>query len=235
VLVDSRGLVHDGRDDIDEAKRALALPAGVAVGLGIGDDPPAGLEAVIRAVRPSILIGTTGISGTFTEAIIRALAAGTEAPIVLPLSNPTSATEAVPEDILRWSDGRALVATGSPFGPVSYKGRTHEIGQANNVFIFPGLGLGAIVAEASAVSDRMLLAAARALSEQISDARLATGAIYPSVADLRRVSRAVAVAVAREAVASGLARMPVGDDLEGEVDRAMWWPGYVPYLRARDE
>jgi malic enzyme len=235
VLVDSRGLVHDGRDDIDEAKRALALPAGVAVGLGIGDDPPAGLEAVIRAVRPSILIGTTGISGTFTEAIIRALAAGTEAPIVLPLSNPTSATEAIPEDILRWSEGRALVATGSPFGPVSYKGRTHEIGQANNVFIFPGLGLGAIVAEASAVSDRMLLAAARALSEQISDARLATGAIYPSVADLRRVSRAVAVAVAREAVASGLARMPVGDDLEGEVDRAMWWPGYVPYLRARDE
>jgi malic enzyme len=232
VLVDSKGLVHAGRVDLDEAKADLALPAEIATELGLGGEPLAGLEAVVRAVHPTILVGTTGVGGTFTEPVIRAMAAATPRPIVLPLSNPTSATEAPPESILRWSDGRAVVATGSPFPPVTFAGTTHEIGQANNVFIFPGLGLGAIVTEAVAVSDRMLLAAAHALAGEISAERLARGAIYPRVADLRRVSRAVAIAVAKEAIAGGLARMPATDDVEGEIDRAMWWPAYVPYVRA---
>jgi malic enzyme len=232
VLVDSHGLVHAGRGDLDDAKRALALPVEMAAQLGLRGEPPAGLEAVVRGVRPSILVGTTGVGGTFTEPVIRALAAEAERPIVLPLSNPTSSTEATPSDVLRWSEGRAIVATGSPFPPVTVDRTTHVIGQANNVYVFPGLGLGAIVAEASAVSDGMLLAAARALADETSADQLAAGAIYPPVADLRRVSRAVALAVAREAVATGLAGIPASDDLEREIDRAMWWPAYVPYLPA---
>ncbi|MFI5254495.1 MAG: NAD-dependent malic enzyme [Candidatus Limnocylindrales bacterium] len=232
VLVDSHGLVHSGRTDLDEAKQELALPQEVAAELGLGGEPPAGLEAVVRAVRPTVLVGTTAVGGTFSEAIIRALADGCDRPVVMPLSNPTAATEATPKDVVRWTRGRAIVATGSPFAPVSFAGANHLVGQANNVFIFPGLGLGAIVAEASGVSDGMLLAAARALADATSDERLAAGAIYPAVDDLRPISRAVALAVAREAMAAGLARIPASADLAAEVDGAMWWPEYVPYRAA---
>jgi len=152
---------------------------------------------------------------------------------VLPLSNPTSAAEATPADVLRWTDGRALVATGSPFDPVEVDGRAREIGQANNVFIFPGLGLGVIAAEARRITDRMFLFAARTLAAAVTDARLADGAIYPPVSDLRAVSRAIAVGVAREAVEADLAGIAPGIDLEAIVDGAMWWPHYVPYVPAR--
>jgi malic enzyme len=157
------------------------------------------------------------------------MAAGCARPVILPLSNPTANTEARPEDVLRWSDGRALVATGSPFPPVVVDGAVHEFGQANNVFVFPGIGIGAIVSEARGISDAMVLAAARTLAAQVSDERLASGALYPSISGLRSVSRAIGLAVAREAVASGLAP-PAGDeDLERALDAAMWWPSYVDY------
>ena len=161
------------------------------------------------------------------------MAAGTDRPIVLPLSNPTSVAEATPVDILRWTDGRAIVATGSPFDAVEVDGRRREIGQANNVFIFPGLGLGAIVAEARSITDRMFLLAARTLAAAVTDDRLASGAIYPSVGELRAVSRAIAIEVVREAVEAGLAGIDPGSDIEALVDAAMWWPEYVPYEPAR--
>src|SRR6476661_1113776 len=145
VLVDSRGQVHDRREDLDATKRELALPAEAYAGYGFSTEFP-GLVETIERVRPTVLVGTTGVGGTFDEGVLRALAAGTERPLVMPLSNPTSAAEATPVDILRWTDGRAVVATGSPFEAVDVNGRRREVGQANNVFIFPGLGLGAIAA-----------------------------------------------------------------------------------------
>jgi malic enzyme len=144
----------------------------------------------------------------------------------MPLSNPTLIAEARPSDVMAWTDGRAIIATGSPFPPVD--GR--EIGQANNVFIFPGLGLGAIVSEASRISDAMVLVAARTLADAVTADRLADGALYPPIPQLRSVSRTIALAVAREAISSGLA--PANDALEADLDAAMWWPAYVPYLPA---
>jgi malic enzyme len=153
-------------------------------------------------------------------------------PIVMPLSNPTVKSEAQPADVLTWSGGRALVATGSPFDPVTVAGRTRLVGQANNVFIFPGLGLGAIVSRARHISDAMFLVAATTLAEMTSSQRLADGAIYPRLADLRPISRAIAIAVAAEAYASGMAGAgeEVHRDLPAAVDRTMWVPDY-PHLR----
>ena len=227
VAVDSRGLVHAGRDDLDATKQEVAVPA--------VDGPTPDLLETVRRVRPQILVGTTGVAGTFSEAVIRAMAQTAPRPVIMPLSNPTSAAEATPADILGWTDGKALVATGSPFEPVERYGLRHDIGQANNVFIFPGLGLGAIVAESRAVTDRMFLLAARTLADAVTADRRETGALYPPVSLLRSVSRSIAIAVAREAVESGLAGIaPTSDDdLESMVDAAMWWPAYVPYERAR--
>jgi malate dehydrogenase (oxaloacetate-decarboxylating) len=221
LLADSHGLVHADREGLDESKRPLAVPrdAATALGLTVGDD----LATAVEHYRPTILVGTTGVAGSFSEEVVRAMASGTDRPIVMPLSNPTAIAEARPDEIVRWTDGRALIATGSPFPPVD--GR--RFGQANNVFIFPGLGLGAIVSEASRISDRMVLVAARTLAAQVGPDRLAGGALYPPIADLRPVSRAIALAVGREAIGSGVA--PPSDTLDEDVDAAMWWPAYVPY------
>jgi malic enzyme len=236
AMVDSRGLVHDGRTDLDRDKGPVARSADRLVAdrfdLGGGQIPD--LREVVRVLRPTILLGATGMPGTFDEAVIATLAAGTPRPIVMPLSNPTTASEATPADVLRWSGGRALVATGSPFPPVELDGRRHEIGQANNVFVFPGLGLGAIVAEARTMPDRLFLVAARTLAGCVTDERLATGAIYPTVGRLRAVTREIALAVAAAARADGLAALPDDAGLEEAVDAAMWWPDYVPYVPAAD-
>jgi malate dehydrogenase (oxaloacetate-decarboxylating) len=228
VLVDSRGLVHEARDNLDASKRELALPAEAAAadGFELGGEVSQLVE-IVQRVRPTVLVGVTGVAGTFSEPAIRAMAAACERPIVMPLSNPTAFAEARPNDILEWTDGRAHIATGSPFAPTRHRGVRHEIGQANNVFIFPGLGLGAIVPAARAVSDRMVLAAARTLASLVPE-----GALYPPIGALREVSRAVALAVAREAINSGLADAGAAETLEADLDAAMWWPAYVPYLPA---
>jgi malic enzyme len=227
VLLDSQGLVYEGRAGLDDDKREFALSARSLLHYGLTPSPGDGqdLETVVRHVAPTILIGTTGTAGAFTAGAIRAMAARVPAPIVMPLSNPTAKSEAHPADVLDWSDGRAIVATGSPFDPVTVGGRPRLIGQANNVFIFPGLGLGAIVARAREVTDAMFLVAATTLAELTAPERLAQGAIYPSLADLRQISRAIAVAVAREAHDCGVAAGPY-EDAEAAVDAAMWQPSY---------
>ncbi|MEO8207794.1 MAG: NAD-dependent malic enzyme [Chloroflexota bacterium] len=237
AFVDSQGLVHDARHNLEPGKQDLAMPADAAKELGLripsagrGEDPD--LLAVVQAMAPTILIGTTGHAGSFSEPVIRAMAAGTADPIVMPLSNPTANTEALPEDVLRWTDGRALVATGSPFPPVEGEGRRWEIGQANNVFIFPGIGLGAIVSESREVTDAMFLLAAETVAGHVSTERLGVGALYPSVADLRVISRAIAIRVAEEALRTGLSPLPADTDIAALVDASMWWPAYTPYLRA---
>jgi malic enzyme len=236
AVVDSRGLVHDGRTDLDDDKVGVARPADRLAVDGFPASAPFGpsLQDVIRVLRPTILLGATGMPGTFDEPLIAALADGAARPIVMPLSNPTTSSEGTPADILRWSGGRALVATGSPFSPVELDGQRHEIGQANNVFVFPGLGLGAIASEARTMSDELFLVAARTLADHVSPERLAIGALYPRVEELRSVTRAVALAVASTAVAAGSAGLSVDSDLEATVDGAMWWPDYVPYLVAGD-
>ena len=235
AILDSHGLVHSGRSDLDEFKRDVAVPAEAVSRLGLtleGDDHRR-LSEVIRAVRPDILIGTTGQPGSFDEEVIRAMAASVERPVVFVLSNPSSRAEATPDDILAWSDGRAIVATGSPFPAASWEGQTRAVGQANNVFIFPGVGLGAVVAETRTISEPMFLVAARSLAAQVSAERLEEGALYPPVESLADISRVVALAVASEAVRSGVAGIGPDVDLPAVIDEAMWHPAYVPYIRSR--
>ena len=229
VLLDSHGLIHERRTVADDQKR-FAIPCDQLDALGLTTDAAtADPVAIARAFRPTILIGTTAHAGTFTEPLIRAVAEGASEPIILPLSNPSANTEAAPEDVLAWTDGRAIVATGSPFPPVERDGRSHVIAQANNVFIFPGVGLGAIVAETREVTDEAFLVAARALARLVTPERRASGAIYPPIDDLRLASRAIAVDLVRLFRDTGYGRSFHDDQIEPAVDRAMWWPDYRPY------
>lgn len=229
VMLDSRGLVYQGRDHCESDKLAFAADAATMGRLGLQPGPHHDLEAIVERFAPTVLIGTSGTAGTFTEQAVRAMAARTARPVVFPMSNPTSSSEAAPEDILRWTEGRALVATGSPFPPVYIAGRRIDIGQANNVYVFPGIGLGAIVAHASEVTDRMLMAAARVLAGSVTPHRLVEGALYPPLGSLREVSRSIATAVAREARDAGVGRSMSDADIEDNVQLQMWWPDYVSY------
>jgi malic enzyme len=229
VMIDSRGLVFEGRDQLDEDKRPFALSPREMSRFGFEPSPHYDLGAVVRQVLPTVLVGTSGSPGAFTESVVRQMAERTPRPVVLPLSNPTAHSEAKPADVLAWTSGRALVATGSPFPPVMVGGISRPVGQANNVFIFPGLGLGAIVARAREVTDRMFLAAATELAHAVSQERLDQGALYPSLAELRSVSRRIAISVAREARDQGLARIVTDEEIEAEVDAAMWAPQYVSH------
>ncbi len=229
AMLDSRGLVFEGRKPLDEDKLEFALSREA---LALFDFDPAeayDLETVIRHIEPTVLVGTSGTPGAFTEGAIREMAKHARIPIILPLSNPTSKTEAAPADILEWTDGAAVVATGSPFDPVERFDGTHEIGQANNAFVFPGVGLGAIVSEAHEITEPMFLVAARTLSETVGPERLATGALYPHQSELRAVSRKIAIAVVREARDRGVGRAFRDEEIAPAVDAAMWFPEYVPY------
>jgi len=177
-----------------------------------------------------VLIGACGQGGAFGKDVVEAMASYVERPVILPLSNPTSQSEAVPVDVIGWTRGQALVAAGSPFEPVSHGGREIRIGQCNNAFIFPGMGLGALVAEAPEVSDRMFRAAAECLAAQVSDSELAAGALYPRVRDLRQVSTSIAFAVAREAREGGMGRPLSDDEIRRAVTDAQWEPRYGPLV-----
>ncbi|HET9456543.1 MAG TPA: NAD-dependent malic enzyme [Candidatus Limnocylindrales bacterium] len=236
VLIDSHGLVTAARPVLDEDKAPFALPPEVAAAFGFADRPDGvgvGLAEVIEAVRPGILVGTSGVCGAFGEAAVRAMAGNVSTPIILPLSNPTAMCEAVPADLLAWTDGRALVASGSPFLPVDLPdGRRRLIGQSNNVYVFPGVGLGAIVAEAATIPDEAFLAAAVRIAALTGPERLAAGAIYPPISELRSVSRQIAIEVVRVIRDAGLSgRRPALADaaIPAAVDAAMWTPEYRPY------
>jgi malate dehydrogenase (oxaloacetate-decarboxylating) len=219
-----RGILADDRlEHLRDFQAPYARPwSEVADWSPAGTRP--GLAEVVRQVQPTMLIGTSTQAGAFTEQIVRDMAAHCSRPIIMPLSNPTSKTEALPADVLRWTDGRALVATGSPFAPVVLDEVTYEIAQANNALVFPGLGLGVTVARASRISDRMIVAAADAVA-RLSDATQLGSPLLPPVRDLRPVSAAVAIAVAKAAEQEGLARVPLDDPIQ-QVHQAMWRPEY---------
>jgi malate dehydrogenase (oxaloacetate-decarboxylating) len=226
--VDSRGLVTRGRTDMEDFKAAYARPVEEVATYACNDHAHITLEETIRNVAPTILVGTSGATGLFTEAVVRAMAAANDRPIVFPLSNPTSKSECTAVEAIQWSDGRAIVATGSPFDPVSYCGRTYRVGQGNNAFIFPGVGLGLWAGGVKRVTDTMFLEGARALARLVSQADLDQGAVYPELTRIRECSHAVACAVTRRAVSEGHASPEILPRLEETVSRAMWVPTYRP-------
>ncbi|MFM7314103.1 MAG: NAD-dependent malic enzyme [Cyanobium sp.] len=235
-LLDRRGLIHRGRAGV----RDMALPWAadaqrLAELASAGTEPDAegriGLQALVEAIHPSVLIGTSTVPGAFDQAVIEALCRGCERPIVLPLSNPTSLAEVTPENLLRWSDGRALVATGSPFPPVQVAGRVREIGQCNNCFVFPGLGYGALAVGATQVSEAMIDASLQALAKVIPAASDPDASLMPSLRQVQEVSLAVAEAVALTAVAEGLAtRVGSPQEALAALERRRWRPVYQPVV-----
>jgi malate dehydrogenase (oxaloacetate-decarboxylating) len=228
-LVDAHGLLTcDMGDRLLDYQASYARPA-AEVKSWRGPDAKAvpsviGLAEVIRKVRPTILIGASGAGGAFTEAIVKEMARHTERPIIFPLSSPPSLAEATPADLIAWTEGRALIATGGPFTPVTHKGITHVIGEAENAILYPGVGLGAIVSRSRLVSVGMLAAAANALSSLVA-VRLPGASLLPYIDDLRSVTVTVAVAVAEAAVAEGLAGVKL-EDIVQQVEDAMWQPEY---------
>jgi malate dehydrogenase (oxaloacetate-decarboxylating) len=223
--IDRPGLLTRDMTALSDTQRRYARdPAEVA---GWRREAGIGLAEVVARVHPTVLIGTSARTGAFTEPIVRDMAAHAGRPVILPMSNPTELAEAVPTDLIRWTDGRALVAAGSPFGAVDHRGIRYEIGQANNALVFPGLGLGVIAARARRVTDGMLLAAARAVADMV-DISAPGAPLLPRVGDLRGTSVAVAAAVARAAEAEGVASATLDDDLTGHVKALMWEPCYRP-------
>lgn len=217
-FVDTKGLVVSARNDLASHKRPYAKD----------HEPISDLVAAIEAVRPAALIGASGMPGLFTREAVETMARINERPILLALSNPTSRSECTAEQAYTWSEGRAIFASGSPFPPIEQGGRRFEPGQANNAYVFPGIGLGLIASRATHVSDEMFVAAARALSAQVTDADLEVGRLYPDLTRLREVSVRVAEAVAQVAVEEGLAREELGDDVEGRIRALVFDPVYAP-------
>jgi len=227
LVLDSRGLLVSDRPGLRGIKYELATDDSTVAEWKVSDDPPSLLD-VVRNVQPTVLIGVSGRAGLFSREVIKEMGKTCDRPIIMPMSNPTSHTEVTPANAIKWTDGRALVATGSPFAPVRHEGTVHRIGQANNAFIFPGMGLAVLGVGAREVTDGMFHAAAKALSEATSLDLVAAGQLFPDIESVRAVSRLVAIAVARQAIAEGVAD-PV-DDLEFRIDAEMWFPEYVPLV-----
>jgi malic enzyme len=226
ALLDSNGLLVEGRDIADAHKLDFVWSHELAVAHGLDPDETHHLLACVEAIQPTVLIGTSGQPGVFTEEVVRAMAAHASCPAIFPFSNPNSKSEAHPRDLVKWTNGQVLVATGSPFRPVDYAGYWIPVAQGNNVYVFPGVGLGALASGATRVVDEMFAAAAHAVSEAVSDDAIARGELYPPISGLRGVARAVALAVAKAAVEAGVA--PQQDDaaLAREVDALIWEPVY---------
>lgn len=231
-VLDSKGVVHDGQERVDEYKKEFSREAGFAQGWSLEGADQITLLDLARNTGISVLIGLSGVAGSFSEDVVRAVAENAERPVIFPLSNPTAFTEAVPEDIYRWTDGKAIVATGSPFPDVKFGKKTFTVGQGNNVFIFPGVGLGALTVGANVITDDMVTAAARRLSEIIPQDHLDINCVYPHPRELREVCTEIAVAVAKVAMEQGVAKKPVDpNNLEECVHSRMWVPEYARYTR----
>jgi malate dehydrogenase (oxaloacetate-decarboxylating) len=228
-IVNRGGLLHSARTDIKDEQRVYAHPWEDVKSWAPTGGGKIGLEEVVREARPTVLIGLSTLKGAFTESIVRTMARWVSRPIIFPLSNPTAKSEAIPEDLLKWTEGRAIVATGSPFPPVKYGDTVYPIAQCNNAYIFPGLGQGLIAGRCSKVTDKMLLAAARALAERSPARENPHAPLLPSLRELRVVAEEIALAVAMEGQRSGLAPKMSVDDVRGRIHKAHWNPEYPVY------
>jgi len=226
--VDSRGLVTQDRDGLEEFKATYARDVAEIAVYDCQDRTSITLEETVVNAKPTIIIGTSGTPGMFTESVVRAMARFNDRPMVFPLSNPTSQSECTAEQAVHWSEGRAIVASGSPFDPVDFEGKSYRIGQGNNAYVFPGVGLGVWVGGIRRVTDGMFLEGAKALANEVKESDLAKVAVYPELSRIRECSHSVACAVIRRAVAEGHADAGVLDDLEEKVRRGMWFPEYRP-------
>jgi malate dehydrogenase (oxaloacetate-decarboxylating) len=230
-MVDRDGLIVEGMDDIASFQEPFVQPKDAVEGWSLDHPDKISLLDVVRNAKTTVLIGVSGQVGAFSEPVVRAMAEHNERPIIFPLSNPTSRAEATPQDVDAWTNGRALIGTGSPFPPLERNGARFKVDQTNNSYIFPGVGLGAIAVKATHVSDQMFMAAARALA-QASPARTDPHKnLLPAVGSLRDVSVTVALAVAMQAHKEGLTKGVHTDDIEGLIRNKIWTPQYVPYER----
>lgn len=228
-MINSRGLVIDSMSGLKDFQLPLCQPSSVLQSWQITSDT-ASLEQTVQHSKSTVLVGVSAVAGLFTETIVKQIARNSDRPIILPLSNPTSQVEAIPEDIIRWTDGTAIVATGSPFDPVEYKGKSHAIAQCNNSYIFPGIGLGAISAEAKRITDNMLMASSHALAEYASEKE--PDSLLPNLNDIRNVSLYIARAVYKQAIKDGVAYPANDERIESKIQRNFWFPEYRTYRRS---
>lgn len=231
--IDQPGLLLDDMPNLSDAQRVFAQDRATIAGWRLASADRVTLEDVIHNARPSVLIGVTAHAGLFSQELLAEVARHDPRPVVFALSNPTSRSECSLEDVARATDGRGLIATGSPFPELAWNGRTLGASQCNNLFVFPGMGLGALVARAPRVTDEMFFAASRALSGLVTAAQERNGLLLPPMSDIRRVSRAVAKAVAIEARDAGLGRLLDDQQYEYVVAQAQWVPRYAPYRAGR--
>ncbi len=228
-LVNRGGLLHSERPELKPEQRLYAHPWNEVAGWAHADRQRVSLAEVVREARPTILIGLSTVAGAFDEPLVRRMAGEVERPVIFPLSNPTAKSEAVPKDLFRWTDGRAVVATGSPFSAVEHGGRTVPIAQCNNVYIFPALGLGAVASEARRITDGMILTAARSLAEHSPAREDPTAPLLPRIPELRALAVDIAVAVGLEAQRTGHAPVMPPEELRARVLATQWTPAYPVY------
>jgi len=229
AMINRGGLVHSGREDLADDQLPYAVDPAPYYAAGLSSTDLHDPLNVARVHKPTVLVGTTGQRGVFTRELVSEVARFSDRPIILPLSNPDVNAEAQAEDVIEWTDGRAIVATGSPSRDVEYGGTRRTIGQANNVFIFPGVGLGAVVAEARSLTDEAFLVAARTLAALVPEERLDAGAIYPPISSLRTVARQIGINLVRHLRDTGYGRQLHDDGIADAVDAAMWTPDYLEY------
>ncbi len=221
-LIDRDGLIREGLERVSPQQSAFLRKMSDFDGW----EGEYGLPDVVRNIRPNILIGVSGQPGMFSEAVVRSMAEANERPIIFPLSNPTERAEARPDDLIRWTDGRALVATGSPFPPVIHNGAAHYIAQCNNAYAFPGIGLGVLAVNSSRITDQMLMKVAETVAASVDGENGANVALLPPMTNIRPLSREIAIAVAKCAVSEGLCGKTKLEDVEALVDRSIWEPKY---------
>lgn len=230
AVADSRGLILEHNLSPDSYKQEMSWSKQDLEQFGLDASATPNLHELVAAVKPHVLIGTSGQAGAFDEAMVKEMARHVERPLIMPFSNPTSHSEALPKSLYQWTNGKCLVATGSPFDPVKFDGKEFHVGQGNNVFIFPGLGLAAIIGSISNITDEQISAAAIALSENVSAEELESGLLYPAVSRLQHVSEKVAEAVLLQAKEEGLTDIGSADAIRKAIDAARWTPLYSDYV-----
>ncbi len=232
--IDQGGLLVEGME-VGREQRAWLKPRNLVADWKAVDKGSIGLLETVQNAKATVLIGVTGVTGAFSQEVLQALAQNTEVPIVMPLSNPTSKSECTAEQAFRFTEEKCLCATGSPFPPVEVNGKKRFVSQCNNLFIFPGMGLGALVSGTSIITDQMFMAASRSISAMMTDEDLEKGRVLPAITDVRRVSARVALAVAQVARDSGLGLRADDERLQAMILNAMWDPKYLPYRHVKPE